>query len=449
MAELHKLSAVQAARQIALRRFSPVELLDALLARIERLEPNLRAWVTIDADGARAAARDAESTLTTRSATLGPLHGVPCGLKDIYLARGLPTAAGYGPLKDSIAAEDAETVSRLREAGAIVLGKTVTTQWASSDPSPTANPWHPDRTPGGSSSGSGAAVAARCVPFALGTQTGGSILRPAAYNGVVGLKPTYGRVSRRGVYPLAWSLDHCGPIARTVADAALVLGVVAGHDPADPRSLTAPVPRYSASLRGVGPPTLGVLPQFMERADPHVRTHIEGVIRAFESAGATVREVALPSPIDLYLAAQRLTMQAEATAVHAAWLARDPDPYSPHIRAEIMVGQLVPGTAYLHAQRIRRRLAAETAAALTGIDAFILPTASNVAPDPSTTGDPSFQAPWSLLGLPAISLPSGLDADGLPYGVQLVGALLAEPTLLKVAAWCERLLAFDATPPLT
>ncbi|MDP8923081.1 MAG: amidase [Chloroflexota bacterium] len=447
MTELHDLTAAEAATRIARRDVSPVELVDALLARIERFEPIVRAWVTVDAEGARAAARHAETEATRPSAALGPLHGVPCGIKDIYNVRGLPTTAGFPPLADNVPDEDAPSIARLWAAGAIVLGKTVTTQFASADPSPTRNPWRPDRTPGGSSSGSGAAVAARCVPFALGTQTGGSILRPAAYNGVVGLKPTYGRVSRRGVYPLAWSLDHCGPIARTVEDVALVLGAIAGHDPGDPRSLDTPVPDYRAALSTDRPPTLGLLPQFLERAEPNVRAHVEERARDFTSAGADVRTVELPSPVDLYLAIQNLTQTSEAAAVHTPWLARDPDAYAPRIRGTAMVGQLVPTPAYLHAQRLRRRLAAETHASLVGLDALLLPSVSNVAPDPATTGDPSFQAPWSLLGLPSITLPSGLSDDGLPFGVQLVAAHLAEPTLLRAASWCERTLAFDARPP--
>jgi aspartyl-tRNA(Asn)/glutamyl-tRNA(Gln) amidotransferase subunit A len=448
MADLHELTAADAAARIARRDLSPVELVDALLARIERTEPRLRAWVTVDRDGARAAAREAEAAATRPGATLGPLHGVPVGVKDIYAVRGLPTTCGFGPLADHVPDEDAPSVARLRAAGAIVLGKTVTTQFASADPPPTANPWKAGRTPGGSSSGSAAAVSARQVPVALGSQTGGSILRPAAYTGIVGLKPTFGRVSKRGVFPLAWSLDHVGPMARTVEDAALLLGVLAGHDPADPRSLDAPVSDYLAALSPAPPPRLGLLPQVLERAEPDVRAHVEGVARRFAEAGAIVREVRLPSPFDLYVAVHRVTMQAEVAAVHSTWLARRPDAYSPRIRAEAMVGQLVPGAAYLHAQRLRRRLAAETDAALAGLDALLQPTASNVAPDTSTTGNPSFQGPWSLMGLPIITLPSGMSADGLPFGVQLTAARLAEPTLLRAAAWCERVLGFDGRPPV-
>ena len=225
---LHDLTATEAADLILRGEISSLELVEALLARIERLEPALRSFVTVDAQGARAAAKAADAALQVGQGT-GALRGVPFAAKDIYDAEGLPTTAGYAPLAKNVARADAFTVARMKAAGAVLIGKTVTTQFASGDPSPTRNPWRADRTPGGSSSGSGAAVAARLVPIALGTQTGGSILRPAAYNGVVGLKPTYGRVSRRGIVPLSWTLDHAGPIVRSVEDAALVLGVLAGQ----------------------------------------------------------------------------------------------------------------------------------------------------------------------------------------------------------------------------
>jgi aspartyl-tRNA(Asn)/glutamyl-tRNA(Gln) amidotransferase subunit A len=447
MTSLHDLSATEAARQIRRREISPVELVEAHLSRIERSQPTLRAFVTVDYDGARSAARAAEAALATE-ADVGPLHGVPFAAKDIYDAAGLPTTAGYGPMANNIPQADSFTVARLKAAGAILVGKAVTTQFASSDPSPTVNPWRADRTPAGSSSGSGAGVAARLVPIALGTQTGGSILRPAAYNGVVGLKPTYGRVSRHGIVPLSWSLDHAGPIVRSIEDAALVLGVIAGHDPNDPRSLPADVPDYVSDLhRPLERPQLGLLVDFLERSEPDVRTQLLEVSARASAAGASVREVKLTSPVDLYLAAHSITMQSEAAAVHASWIARDRSAYSPRIRASAMLGQVVPAWAYLQAQRLRRRLAAETDALLADVDAFLLPTASNQPPGPETTGDPTFQAPFSLLGLPSISLPSGLSEAGLPFAAQLVGRRLDESTLLRAAAWLEGVLDFKAQPP--
>ena len=449
MSELHELTASQAADQIRRKELSPVELVRALLARIERLEPQLHAWVTLDAEGALTAAATAEQTARERGAQLGPLHGVPVGLKDIYYSAGLRTTACFPPLADFVPDRDAESVRRLRGAGAIVLGKTVTTQFAYSDPPPTRNPWRTDRTPGGSSSGSAAAVAARMVPFAIGSQTAGSILRPAGYCGVVGLKPTYGRVSRRDVMPLAWSLDHVGPIVRGVEDAALVLQVLAGHDPADPRSVRQAVPDFRAAVASVGrPPRLGLLTEVLERAEPEVRRHGESVAQRLAEAGARVREVRLPAPFELILAVHRVTMQAEAAAVHADWIADKAEAYSPRIRAEAMVGQLIPTPAYLHAQRLRRRLEEQVDGLFDGLDALLLPTASNLAPPPDTTGDPSFQAPWSLLGLPSISLPSGLGEGDLPFSTQLVAARWDERTLLRAARWCEAQFGWDRRPPL-
>ena len=449
MTELHELTATEAAARIRDGKLSPVELVQALLARIERLEPALRAWVTLDADGALAAARTAEQKARGSGSEPGPLHGVPIALKDIYYARGLPTTACFGPLADFVPDRDAASVEKLRTAGAIVLGKTVTTQFAYADPPPTRNPWRSDRTPGGSSSGSAAAVAARMVPVAIGSQTAGSVLRPAAYCGAVGLKPSYGRVSKRDVLPLAWSLDHVGPITRTVEDAALVLQVLAGHDPADPHSADRPVPDYlAASASSDPPPRLGLLPEMLERAQPDVQAHGRDVARRFAEGGADVRELRLPAPVDLLLAVHRVTMQAEAAAVHAVGIAEQGQAYSPRIRSEAMVGQLIPGPAYVHAQRVRRGLRQQIDAKLEEVDALLMPTATNVAPTTETTGDPSFQAPWSLLGLPAISLPSGVGEAGLPFGTQLVGSRFDEVTLLRIARWCESVLGYEGRPPV-
>ena len=446
MTELHDLTAAEAARQIGTGKLSPVELVDALLDRIQRSQPALKTFVTVDAEGARAAARAAEQAVTGGK-PLGPLHGVPVAAKDIYDAAGLPTTAGYRPLADNIAAADAHTVARLKAAGAILLGKTVTTQFASADPSPTVNPWRADRTPAGSSSGSGASVGARLLPVALATQTGGSILRPAAHNGAVGLKPTYGRVSRHGIIPLAWSLDHAGPIVRSVEDAALVLGVIAGHDPRDVQSLTADVPDYQAALATpMTSPRLGLLTDVLEQAQPEVREHLESIAERLSIAGASVQRVTLPAPFDLYLAVHTVVNLSEASAVHAGWLARDRSDYSPRIRSTTMLGQVLPAWGYLHAGRLRRRMAAQTAAFMADFDALLLPTASNLPPSTVTTGDPSFQSPWSLLGLPSMSLPSGVSADGLPFAVQLVARHLDEPTLFRAASWVERELAFSARP---
>lgn len=439
MPELFELTAAEAAARIRRRELSPVDLVRALLDRIDATEARVQAWETVDADGALAAAQERERELRSGQA-LGPLHGVPVGVKDIFFTAGLRTTAGFAPYADFVPTEDAAAVARLRAAGGIVLGKTVTTQFAYVDPPRTRNPWNEARTPGGSSSGSGAAVAARMAPAALGSQTGGSVLRPAAYCGVIGLKPSFGRISRRGVFPDAWTLDHVGVLTRSVEDAALLLQALAGHDPGDPGSVDRPVEDYVAAAAAPRPPRLALLRDFVERAEPEVREHAGATARRLASAGARVEEVGLPESVDLVLAVHQVTMQTEMAAVHAQLLARHPDAYAARLRAYVEVGQLIPGAAYLHAQRLRRRIRGAVDALLADFDALLLPTVSNPAPDPSTTGDPSFQAPWTLLGLPAITLPSSLSGERLPLGTQLVAARWNEAGLLAAARWCEEAL---------
>ena len=291
-----ELSVVEQAAAIRDGRLTALGLIESCLERIDASEGDIQAWVTIDRSGALDAARrlDAEA----RAGRLrGPLHGVPVGLKDIIHAAGLKTTSGARGFADTLPQSDAPCVTRLRAAGAIILGKLQTTEFAFSDPAVTRNPWDPARTPGGSSAGSAAAVAARMVPAALGSQTVGSVLRPAAFCGVVGFKPTYGRVSRRGVVPLAWSLDHVGIFARTVADAALVVSVLAAHDPADPGSAALPPPDVSAVVSGVPEraPRLGLIGEpFLGRATREARTHLDEVARALEGRGARVETVSLP-----------------------------------------------------------------------------------------------------------------------------------------------------------
>ena len=253
MAELHELTVAESAARIARRQLSPVELMESLLERASALEPSLSIWVTLDADVALEAARESERELDA-SGPRGPLHGVPVGVKDIYYTAGLKTTACSPILAEFVPDYDAASVALLKGAGAIVMGKTVTTQFACGDPPPTRNAWDAAHTPGGSSSGSAVGVAARTFPAALGSQTAGSVLRPASYNGVVGLKPTFGRISRYGVIPVAWSLDTMGSFTRTVEDAALMLSVLAGHDPRDRSSSTRPVPDFVSALDG--PPRL-------------------------------------------------------------------------------------------------------------------------------------------------------------------------------------------------
>ncbi|MBI4497741.1 MAG: amidase [Chloroflexi bacterium] len=442
----YELTATEAVERLRRRELSPVELVTSLLERIDALEPDIQAWETVDREGALAAARRCEDVLA--QGTGGMLCGLPVGIKDIFLTAGLPTTADFAPYRDRDLApqQDATAVARLRAAGAIILGKTVTTQFAFSDPARTRNPWNPNHTPGGSSAGSGAAVAARMVPAALGTQTAGSTLRPAAYCGVVGLKPSYGRISRWGVLPLSWSLDHVGIIVRTVADAALLLQALAGYDARDTGSARRQVPDYLAALAAEGPaPRLGLVRDFMDAAAPESRAHVATVAARLEASGAAIREIRLPLPLPDVLAVQQAIMQVEAAAVHAHLLTQHPESYRPKLRAYAEVGQLIPGPVYVHAQRLRRRIREGVLKGLRGLDGLIMPTISDAAPDPSTTGDRTFQAVWTLLGLPAISLPTGLSAAGLPLATQLVARPFQEATLLGAAHWCAA--ALGTLPP--
>ncbi|MBX5445962.1 amidase [Sphaerobacter sp.] len=433
MTALYELTATEIVRRVRARELSAVDLVTALLERIARLEPEIEAWATLGADEALAEA--AERDRAAESGQIGPLHGVPVGVKDIIDVAGMPTAAGFAPYRDRRADQDAHVVARLRAAGAIILGKVHTTQFAHADPAPTKNPWNAARTPGGSSAGSAAAVAAQMIPLALGTQTAGSVVRPAAYCGTVGFKPSYNWTSRDGVIPLAWSLDHVGLLARTVEDVALAYDALAGT-------------QTDLAARRDTPPRLVLLTEFLERAEPDVRDHLLDVAERLRAAGATVVEGALPVDLDLCLAVHRVIMQAEVAAVHAEQCARHPDDYGKFLRQEIEVGQLIPAAYLLTAARLRRRIARAVDAALGEVDGYLLPSVSNAAPRRNTTGDRTFQAVWSLLGTPAITLPTGLNGDGLPIGTQLVARRGQDVALLALAAWCAQMLGTIAPPDL-
>ena len=450
MTELFNLTIAQAASQIKEKKLSPVELMESLLARVDALEATLKVWVTLDADAALEAARQSERELE-QSGPRSPLHGIPVGIKDIFYTRGVKTTACSAIYADFVPEYDATTVSLLKKAGAIIMGKTVTTEFASGDPSPTRNPWNVAHTPGGSSSGSAAGVAARMFPASLGSQTGGSVLRPASYNGVVGLKPTYGRISKYGVIPLAWSLDTVGSFTRTVEDAALVLNALAGHDENDLSSSNRPVPDYRSAIGSrQSPPRIGVLKQFFEdNSDDEIRRHTQEVVERLSNAGALVEDVTLPTSFDTLLAAHSVIMSVEAAAVHQADFSARPDDYSPRIRSSIETGTLIPAVTYLQAQRVRRRFCKDMLEAMQGFDVLLTPSTPSPAPqDLNTTGNPMFQSPWTMSGFPTITLPSGLSAGGLPMGTQLASAPFEEMALLASAHWCEKVLDFTLSPPV-
>lgn len=365
----------------------------------------------------------------------GALRGVVIGVKDIIDVAGLPTAAGFTPWRDRLAERSAPCIARLLDAGAVVLGKTVTTQFACFDPPPTRHPLSDAHTPGGSSSGSAVAIATEMCHVALGTQTGGSIIRPAAYCGVVGFKPTRGKVSTAGVVPVSHTLDHVGPITRSVADAAAVFRALLGDSQSGP------------SLQGIdshcaAPPRLGLLRRFVApRVEPAMQKAMQVTCDRLGEAGAELVEIEEPLAFDAALEHHRVIMAYEAAAYHRERFAEHRDHYLPGMTSLIQEGLAVGEQAYREAMTYRAQLIEAMDAPLRSVDAVIMPATPGPAPDRSTTGDPAFNAPWSLLGVPAITLPMGHTAEGLPLGLQLSGAADTDDALLAVAGWVESAIA--------
>jgi aspartyl-tRNA(Asn)/glutamyl-tRNA(Gln) amidotransferase subunit A len=429
----YELTVAEASQLIRKGKLTPTRLLESTLKRIDALEPTLEAWVTMDLERALS---DAE-TLTKEAqegAFRSPLHGIPVGIKDIFFTQGLRTTMGSPIYADHVPDYDAETVTTLREAGAVIPGKTETTEFAAYDSAPTRNPWNTEHTPGGSSSGSAAAVSSGMCPAALGSQTGGSVIRPAAFCGVVGLKPTYDLLSRRGVFPLAWSLDHVGFFTRTVEDATIMLDVLSGveHSPGpDPE-----------------PPKLGLLRgYYQETADEAVWEGLMDAAGRLEAAGAEVMELQLPRSFKYAHSAHSIIFSAEAASVHEEGFRKNPESYKPKMRSHVAAGLLIPSPAYIRAKRIRGIFGME-ARDLLGEADFLL-TPSSVTPalkGLGSTGDPAFNAPWSFCGFPAITVPSGFTGDGLPLGLQLTSLPYGEESLLSAAGWCEKILGFPREP---
>ena len=449
MSQPYELTATEAARRIRDRQLSPVDLVESLLSRIDSLEPRLNAWVYLDREAVLSDAEQKRAGLDS-GVSLGPLHGVPVGIKDIYYTAGIPTTACSKVYADFVPTYDAATVTLLKGAGAIMLGKTVTTEFACMDPSPTLNPWNPAHTPGGSSSGSAVAVATGMCPIAMGSQTVGSVLRPASYSGVVGFKPTYGRVSRYGVIPVSWSLDTMGWMSRTVEDAALLLQIMAGHDPEDPVASRREVPDYLAALESPQAPRIGLIRGFFhDNADPETRQHISGIVDRFSNAGATVEELTLPDSFDTAVEDQRIIMSVEAASFHQPMYERQAQDYQPNLRAMLRRGLETDGVSYSRALERRRQFITDMELLAEKADVLLTPSTPTPAlADLTNTGNTIFQGPWTSCGLPAITVPSGLAESGLPLGIQLIAAPFQEPRLLAAALWCELNLDLRLAPPV-
>jgi aspartyl-tRNA(Asn)/glutamyl-tRNA(Gln) amidotransferase subunit A len=447
------------ARLVATWEVSPVEVVRAHLERIEELDGRLKAFITVSGDEALSAAKAAEAAVTT-GRSLGPLHGVPLGLKDLYATKGVRTTGGSRILSDWVPEQDATVVTRLTDAGGIIVGKLNMHEFAYGPEGTNIhyghpwNPWDPKthRIAGGSSSGSAVAVAAALCAGALGSDTGGSIRIPSALCAITGLKPTYGRVSRAGVLPLAWSLDHVGPMTRNAADAALMLTAMAGYDPQDPTSSVLPVSDYSAALTGqVKGLRVGLLRAvFLEEADPVVRGAVEQAARTLEGLGARVEEVQIPSAAHAS-AASFAILAPEALTYHEQWVKSRPQDYSADILDRLRTGAFVSATQYLRAQQVRALIRNEVDGLLASRDVLIAPT----TPVPATPMGQNeltlngqvqdlrsslirFTRIFNLTGHPVASVPCGFTPEGLPVGMQILGRPFDEATVLRAADAYQR-----------
>ena len=436
----------EAAEGIRKKTLSPVELAKACVERAQKLS-HLDAFITLTAERALAEARLAEQEIM-RGGPKGPLHGIPIGLKDIVKTKGLLTTAHSRQLINDVPAEDAAVTERLAAAGTVLVGKLATHEFAMGGPTfdlpwpPARNPWDRTRFTGGSSSGTGAAVAAGMILGGIGTDTLGSIRGPSAFCGITGIKPTFGRVSVHGIYPLAYSLDHAGPMARTALDCAIMLQALAGPDARDPNCATAPVPDYTAGIDGcIKGVRIGVVRHFFAEDNKVSDTSLASVDAAIEvlrGLGAEVREVSLSSLEDWYSTAM-LILICEAFAAHEPWMRASPELYGGHFRSPIRLGGLVSASDYLQATRRRRELAREMAAAFQDVDILLTTSTAGEAPPIEGSpkwqgwGNPSHNAPFNVSGTPALTTCCGYGKDGMPLAIQLAAAPFREDLLFRVA----------------
>jgi aspartyl-tRNA(Asn)/glutamyl-tRNA(Gln) amidotransferase subunit A len=444
LSDVTSLGLLQVADLVRKKTVSPVELTHACLKRIERLNPSLNAFITVMADSALAEAQEAESEVQ-RGKWRGPLHGIPIALKDLFDTAGVRTTAGSGVFKDRIPTEDAEVVRKLKAAGAVLLGKTNMHEFAYGGTSVISyfgavhNPWDLSYIAGGSSGGSAAAVAAGLCYGALGSDTGGSIREPASYCSIVGLKPTYGLVSTRGVIPLSWSLDHVGPIARTIADAAVMLQAIAGYDPAETTSQQMGIPDYSAALNTkVSSLRLGVARDFFfDGLHPEVEAAINEALSVLTRLTAGLQEIKIPVSPDTSV------LRAEAYAYHAEFMAKTPELYNPWTLERLRTDAEVTARAYIRGLREISELRRSTQRLFESVNVLVTPTAPTpprtileADADPPTRGaalDLRNTAPFDRNGLPTISIPCGFTTKGLPIGLQISGPLGGEAVALQLS----------------
>jgi aspartyl-tRNA(Asn)/glutamyl-tRNA(Gln) amidotransferase subunit A len=431
------LSAVEAAAAIRSGALSPVSYVESLLARIDRLEPRIHAWVTIDRDSVMAQARGLEAEARARKFR-GPLHGVPVGIKDIFFTKGLRTTMGASCFADFVPAYDAAVVRKLQQAGAIILGKCVTTVLVFLDPGPTGNPWNTAHTPGGSSSGSAAAVAAGMCPLSIGSQTVGSVGRPGAFNGVASLMATQARISIAGAFPLAWSLDHVGAFSRSAADLRLLTECLSEGP------LRLHPARHNREFR------VGVVREFFgEQADAESQRALSALEGTLAGSGFRLEEARLPAVFERMGAILRTLVRAESASVHESLIRMHPESYGPKLRELVQIGTVLDATSYMRAKRMRKIYQREMQKLFERFDVLMTPAARGTAPSGlEATGDPVMNGPWSLADFPTMTLPYALGANGLPLGIQISAPPLQEALLFEIGQAMEAAIGFQAKPSL-
>ncbi len=453
--DLAYLGIAEAAALIRGRKLSPVEYAEALIARIERHDSRINAFLRFTPEIALADARRAEAEIMAGN-WRGLMHGVPYGLKDIVDYAGLPTTAHSAILKDSRAECDAVVTQKIRAAGGVFMGKLATHEFATGGPAfdlpwpPARNPWNRDHFTGGSSSGSGAATAAGFLPMAIGSDTGGSIRNPATLCGVTGMKATYGLVSRRGVFPLAYSLDHVGALTRTVRDSAIVLNLLAGHDAADPGSMARPACDYTGQIgRDIRGLRIGVIRHFYAEdivADAEMLAAIDAAVEVLRGLGAQVREIRT-APLQQYMAVNRVILTAEAYAIHQQWLRERPQDYGAITRERFLGGATLGAADYINATRLRAKLTSHFHQLFEDVDVALTASAHDPACriDDAAANEYTYgrqaRSPFNVTGSPAMSVPAGFSRGGLPLGFQIVGAPHQEALLFRVGA------AYEAATP--
>jgi len=443
--ELYDLTATEILDSIRNKDVSAKDVAISVSERYKALQDPLKAWVYFDEE----TFLEQASRIDQNGYSKG-LSGVPVGLKDIYHTAGIPTEAGSKVYAGYVPDADAVTVSLLKDAGANIMGKTVTTEFACLDPSEAVNPWNFSHTPGGSSSGSAVAVAARMCPIAMGSQTVGSVLRPAAFNGIVGYKPTFGLVSRRGLVPVSWNLDTVGWLTRSVADAALTMDCLIGFDAHDMASKHFDSPGYLDNLHKSPRKRVAYLKgYFYEGIDKDISNNIDEQVSKLDEAGYEIEELDAPYDFQAAFVNQRLIMAVEAAVFHQENFVSKAELYRPKLRAMLEQGSKYDGLTYATALEAREQFRFDIANFAENYDLIITPSTPEVAPgDLSTTGNPMFQGPWTAVGFPTISIPSGISSGGMPIGLQMIGSPTDDLNLLQAAHELEQIIGFCEQPKL-